>query len=360
MRKHGGGDADTTETRLQMTGAGALRRLAAPLALVALAVTFAAQAAAATVVAPKAVTGGTTAVRATSATLLGTVDPGGAATSYFFQYGPTAAYGKQTTAGTLPAGTVKVKVGQAASGLIAGDHYRLVASNSAGPAVGKDRIFTVKKKSVKTKFTVPKPTAPTPYGGTYVLSGSLAGAGNAGRALVLQASPYPFLEAFTTIGAPVHSDATGHFSFRVTGLTRTTQFRVSTLDPRPIYSSVTTQLVGVKVTMKVAYSGHRGLVRLYGTVTPAKPGAHLDFQLFKAVRPGNSPKAEERTARFATQFSTIVKRGTATVSRYSVVVKIVRGGSYRAYVGIPKKGTVSSGWSRSVLLHGAPGSSKRR
>jgi hypothetical protein len=309
-------------------------------------------------VAPKPTTGAATFVRATSATLVGTVDPGGAATSYFFQYGPTIAYGKQTTPGQLPAGTARVKVGQAVSGLLVGYHYRLVATNSVATVPGKDRTFAVQTTTGKARFTLAKSSAPTVYGETFVLSGTLSGAGNANRALVLQASPYPFLEAFATVGLLAHTDAAGRFSFHVAKMTKTTQFRVSTLDPRPIYSPITTQQVAVKVTLKVRSSGHRGLVRLYGTVTPAKPGARLDLQLFKQVRPGNSPKAEEKTSRFATQFGTHVKRGTATVSRFSLIVKVLHGGSYRAYVNLAKKGTVVSGASLSVLLHAAPGSSK--
>jgi hypothetical protein len=338
-----------------------VRRLLVLLAIAACAAPLVAQAATAPgkPTAPKATTGGATVVHGTSATLVGTVDPGGAATSYSFEYGPTIAYGKRTTPGKLPAGTSRVKVGQPVSGLLAGYHYRLLATNEVATAYGKDHTFGVKKTSGKSKFTLAKATAPTVYGGTYVLSGTLAGTGNANRALVLQASPYPFLEAFTTVGLLAHTDPAGRFSFHVPHLVKTTQFRVATLDPRPLYSRVTTQQVAVKVTMKVRSSGTRGLIRVYGTVTPAEPGAHLELQLFKAVRPGDSPKAEERTARFATQFSTLVKKGTATVSRFSVVVKIARGGSYRAYASLTKRGAVTSGASRSMLLHAAPGSSKR-
>jgi hypothetical protein len=307
---------------------------------------------------PKVSTGKATAVRGTSATLLGTVDPNGAATSYYFQYGPTVAYGKQTTPGNLPAGTTRVKVGQAVTGLLSGYHFRLVAKNVLGLTPGKDRVFGVKKTG-STKFTIVKSAEPTVFGSTYVLSGTLSGTGSANRALVLQASPFPFLEAFSAIGLSSHTDAAGRFSFAVPKMTRTTQFRVSTLDPRPLYSRVVTQQVAVKVVMKVRSSGHPGLVRLYGTVTPAKPGAHLDFQLLKQVRPGNSPKAEEKTTRFSTQFSTLVKRGTATVSRFSAVVRLRHSGSYRAHVNLSSKGVVVSGSSRSVLLH-APKSSTNK
>jgi hypothetical protein len=349
--------------QINQRSATALRRLlplAPILAILALVTPLGALAAAPTptVGPPKATTGSSTAVRGTSATLQGSVDPGDAPTSYYFQYGPTIAYGKQTVAGKLPAGTVKTRVGQAVTGLISGYHYRLVAINAYGSSVGKDRVFGVKKTS-KVRFAIVKSTAPTTFAATYVLTGTLSGAGNANRALALQASPFPFLEAFTTVGTAARTDAAGRFSFRVASLEKTTQFRVATLDPRPLYSRVVTQDVGVKVTLKVRSSGHRGLVRLYGTVTPAKPGAHVQFQLFKSARPGDSEKGEERTSRYATQFSTIVKRGTATVSRFSSVVEVRRGGSYRAYVNLSHKQAVGPGYSRTLLLHAAPSSTTK-
>jgi hypothetical protein len=337
-----------------------LRRLlllAPVLALLAVAAPLVAQAAGTKIGRPKASTGNAVGVRGTSATLVGTVDPNGAVTTYYFQYGPTVAYGKQSTPGTLPAGTTRVKVGQAVTGLLTGYHYRLVASNALGTTPGKDRTLGV-KSLVGNQFTLAKSAGPTVFGGTYVLSGTLSGIGNANRAIALQGSPYPYLEAFTTTGLPSHTDAAGRFSFRVPNMTRSTQYRVSTFDPRPLYSRVVAQEVAAKVTIKVRSSGHPGLVRLYGTVTPAKPGAHLNIQLLKQVRPGNSPKTEERTTRFATQFRTAVKRGTATTSRFSVVVTIRRGGSYRAYVNLSNRAAVIAGWSRSVLLHAAPGSTK--
>ncbi len=52
--------------------------------------------AAASAAAPKATTGGAKGVGYGSATVDGTVNPGGEATSYYFQFGPTRAYGGQT------------------------------------------------------------------------------------------------------------------------------------------------------------------------------------------------------------------------------------------------------------------------
>ena len=324
---------------------------AALLASLALAVAPGAQAAGkAAAGRPLVTTGGTAQVRGSSATLLGAVNPRGAATTYYFQYGPTIAYGKQTTPATLPAGVTKVKVGQAVTGILAGYHYRLAGSNVYGPTLGKDRTFGVKNPA-KPTFTLTKSPAPTPFGGPFVLSGSLAGVGSANRKLALQSSPFPYLTPFTTIGLPVITNALGRFSFRVASLSTSTQFRVTTLDPRPAYSPIVEHRVAVRVTLKVRTTRHKGLVRLYGTVTPARVGAPVRFQLLKPVRPGKS----EKETRFATQFSSVVKRGTKTIARFSAIERIQRGGSYRAYV-VVKTGALVAGASTAVLLHAAPGS----
>jgi hypothetical protein len=306
---------------------------------------------------PTVITGGAGHAQPTSATLLGAVNPRGAITSYYFQYGPTIAYGKQTTPASLPAGTTRVKVGQAATGLLPGYHYRLVASNEKGLKFGKDRTFAG-GKALKSKFSITKPTVATVYGGALNLTGLLSGTGNAARKIILQESPYPYLAPFTTVGLPIVTSSTGAFSFHVPRLLTSTQYRVSTLDPRPLYSSLVTVSAALRVTLKVRTSSHKGLVRLYGTVTPASVGARVTFQLRKKVRPGNTEKTSERTTKFATQFSTTTKRGTKTVSRFSTIVSVRKGGSYRAEVTPAKKGALGAGDSATVLLHSAPASAK--
>lgn len=300
---------------------------------------------------PSVVTGGVH-VQGASTTLLGSVNPRGAAASYYFEYGPTIAYGKRTNPGNLPTGTSTVKIGQAATGLLAGYHYRLVANNSFGTKYGKDRTYTT-KAARRSKFKLNKPKEPTVYGSSLLLGGSLVATGNVGRQVELQASPYPYLTSFQTVGAPIATGAGGAFSFRVPRLLTSTQYRVSTLDARPQYSSIVEVQAAYRVTLRVKTSKHRGLVRLYGTITPAVVGAHVQFQLSKKVRPGKTEKTEERTTRFSTQFSTTSKRGTQTLSRFSAVVKVRKGGSYRAEVQPVKKGALVAGGSPTVLIHGA-------
>jgi hypothetical protein len=302
---------------------------------------------------PLVLTGGVAHVRGTTGLLEGSVNPRGFVTTYFFQYGPTVAYGSQTATATLAAGTTTVKVGQTASPLLPGYHYRLVASNQAGSKPGRDRVFAA--HTIRNTFSIPKPTEATVFGSPLVLGGSLSGAGNANRRIQLQASPFPYLTAFAPVGTPIVTNALGRFSFRVPNLSVSTQFRVNTLDPRPLFSAILTEHVAPRVTLKVRSTSHKGLVRLYGTVAPAQVGATVSFQLLKAVRPGKS----ERTSKFGTQFSTIVKRGTRTVSRFSAVVSVRRGGRYRAFVQAHKGGFVS-GASQTVVLKAAPGSAVKR
>jgi hypothetical protein len=95
---------------------------------------------------PTVVTGGFGKAGYGSALLKGSVDPGGRPTSYVFQYGRTAAYGRTTKARAAGAASATVAAAIRASGLKPGKtyHYRLVANNPAGVSAGADRTFRTK------------------------------------------------------------------------------------------------------------------------------------------------------------------------------------------------------------------------
>jgi hypothetical protein len=323
------------------------------LAALLLAFPLVAGAASTTLGPPVVSTGGTSHERGTAATLLGAVNPRGATTTYFFQYGPTVAYGSQTPPGTLPAGFASVKVGQTVTLIRAGYHYRLVASNVHGTTFGRDHSFTPKSSGAQ-KFELAKLSAPLPYGGPLVLSGGLNGATGGNRRVQLQESPFPYLTPFVSLGLIQTTSVTGRFAFRVPALFSSTQFRVATLDPLPLLSPVVTARVAVRVTLKVKASGRRGIVRLYGTVKPAEVGARVLFQLEKPARPGTgSEAAEERTVRYAATGSTVAKRATRSASRFSAVLDIKQTGHYRAFVQL-RHGPLVSSFSPTILIHGAP------
>ena len=93
---------------------------------------------------PTVTTGGASSRHNSSAVLNGTVNPNGAATTYFFQWGTTPSYGAQTTTHSAGSGSSPVAVHLTASPLRPGTtyHYRLVATNSSGNSAGADRTFT--------------------------------------------------------------------------------------------------------------------------------------------------------------------------------------------------------------------------
>src|SRR5688500_7551374 len=93
--------------------------------------------------APSATTGAASALTRSGATLTGTVDPNGTATTWHFEYGTTTAYGLQSAGGDAGAGEDPVTVSIPVSGLSAGTtyHYRLVAVNADGTVQGADRTF---------------------------------------------------------------------------------------------------------------------------------------------------------------------------------------------------------------------------
>jgi hypothetical protein len=94
---------------------------------------------------PVVTTGGAGEVSVGSVTLTGSVDPQGWETGYFFEYGPTAAYGSRwpsldVTLGALTGGQPIVAFLQ---NLQPGTvyHYRLVATNPGGSGYGADETF---------------------------------------------------------------------------------------------------------------------------------------------------------------------------------------------------------------------------
>jgi len=100
--------------------------------------------AAAVAAAPTAITGPVGTVGPTSATVSGTVNPGGQATSWHVEYGTSTSYGSQSASANVGSGTANVAVSRSLSGLAAGTtyHYRVVATNGAGTSRGADGIFT--------------------------------------------------------------------------------------------------------------------------------------------------------------------------------------------------------------------------
>lgn len=92
---------------------------------------------------PIVATGASSGVGTSTATVSGTVIPGGADATWQFQYGTSTSYGLTTPSQALPASTTASAVSAPLTGLTANTtyHYRLTATNAAGITRGADRTF---------------------------------------------------------------------------------------------------------------------------------------------------------------------------------------------------------------------------
>lgn len=78
-----------------------------------------------------------------------TINPWAQATTYRFEYGPTAAYGQSTAGKTIAAGEEGVEVSSLVTGLAPATtyHYRVVAENASGTVATSDATFTTRPRS---------------------------------------------------------------------------------------------------------------------------------------------------------------------------------------------------------------------
>ena len=274
-------------------------RTAVLLALSAGAFLLPASAHAATLPVPSVTTAGVSNVTYSSAILYGDVDAHGQLTSYAFQYGPTSAYGSQSPLAPAGNGTVTIKVSQAVTGLQPGVtyHYRVLATSPGGTAKGADRTFATPKIPLSVQIAgVPNPVV---FGEPFFVEGTLSGTGASTHEIVLQANPFPYLAGFKDVGNPEVADSAGGF-------------------------------------FHVRRARRRGFVRLYGDVAPAEVGALVGFQL---LVPGRS----------INEGGTVVKAGTASVSRFSRVVRLRHPGLYRALIEVDDGAHVSN-YSEPILI----------
>jgi hypothetical protein len=293
--------------------------------------------AAADVTKPTVKTGGAARVTPTSATLTGTVNPNGARTTYYFQWGGTKLYAFATGPTDAGSGTHARAAAADITGLNPNTtyHYRIVARNEKGTTFGADRTF----KSLKQPLGFSLAAAPNPatWSTGTTLAGQLTGTGNAGRTVKLQQKAFPYTATFTDVGNQLITDALGNFSFPVPLLTVNTQFRVITVDKPTVTSPIVlvgcAVRVGVRASAKRVRRGHR--VRFSGHVTPANDGALYAVQrLRKGV--------------WLTVKGGSLRHGSTTSSRYRKTLRVRHFGRYRVYVGVNNQNT--SGVSREVRL----------
>ncbi len=301
---------------------------AATIAVTALLAALAAAAPAEAASKPAVSTGPAKSVSYASATVTGTINPEGSGTSYYFQYGPTRAYGGQTGIGSAGSGGSGVGVAVALGGLqpLTIYHYRLVAVNGVGTTLGADRTFQTTK--VPLSLAILASPNPVVFGGPVVIQGTLSGTNNAGRAVKLQGNPFPFTAGFQNIGNPELTSATGGFSFTLLGASVSELFRVVTTTNPPVISPVTGENVAVQVTSHVARTRRRGIARIYGTVTPAENGQQIG--ILRIIH-----------GRGVLAAGTTLRPDGTSASHFSVKVRIHKG-VYRVLAHVVGAGQVSN------------------
>jgi len=161
------------------------------------------------------------------------------------------------------------------------------------------------------------------YGTTnlYGTSTPITVAGNAGRPVQLQASPFPHVAGFVNVGNPQVASAQGVFAFTLLSVGINTQFRVVLPSKPQVFSPVVgvgvAPRVATRVSARTVFTGAR--VRFSGTVRPARRGARVVIQ-------------RKRGKRWRYVAATKSRRGGQRFSRYAPRIRIRRGGSYRVLV----------------------------
>src|SRR4051795_10278484 len=253
------------------------------------------------------------------ATLHGTVDPRGTATSAFFQYGKTKNYGTNTpnqSAGVSP-GAIPLSAGVTGLKSSTTYHFRIVAQNADGRTNGKDQTFKTAAPTTTPVFT----PNPVPYGDPVNVSGQIVGSGAKGAEVTLFGRAFPFTDPFTQFGNTVVADANGNYLFILSSALSTAQFEVRAKTNPPFTSSIQTLQVSSKISLAVADKIRKGKkLRFHGLVQPGQDGTVV--QIFKRKRDGT----------FGLFKSTTLKHRSDGRSSYSVRKKLYRRGIFRAVV----------------------------
>jgi len=170
---------------------------------------------------PVVATTDATAITCTGATLNGSVNPSGLATNYHFEWGPTVAYGNNTTTLSAGSGSATILVNAPISGLTAGTtyHFRLVAVNTDGSSNGSDFTFAPCTAAVITTAASSITMISASSGGNVTTDG---GSSVTARGVCWGTAANPTITgSHTTDGSGI-----GTFTSSLTGLTANTTYHV--------------------------------------------------------------------------------------------------------------------------------------
>jgi hypothetical protein len=266
-----------------------------------------------------------TGVTTSGAHLSASLDPNGAATTYYFQYGRSTGYGNRSTPVTMPAGANPVAVAADISGLrpYTRYHWRLYARNSAGITRGRDR--TLRTGRVASSITLFSSRAKVQYGRGITLGGRVTGAGTNGMMLRLEQEAFPFGTGFASVKTTKVS-GDGGYLFSVDNVWALTRFRVVTETQTPLTSAVASIKSAPRTTIAATLLG-RKRARISGKIRPAISG---ELSLQRRSTSGRWAQVKHRSLTGAKSYSLKVSRARKLNRAYRVVVLPARGAYVKA------------------------------
>jgi hypothetical protein len=273
---------------------------------------------------------------ATSARISARVDPNGAPTTWYVEWGTSSSLGNRTPDQALPAGPSAVPVSIVLDGLPSYTriHWRLVAANSIGVRRTSRRSFVTARAPSGVTLSVLPPV--TTWSRTVSIGGSVRGSGVSGLTVALQQSSFPYDAGFHQVDT-ARTDRNGLFRFAPRAVFVATQYRAVPLAAPQLASAVVQARVRSRVRVHRGRKTRRA-VWLTGAVNPGLPSGRATLQRrvrgrWRAVRRVSLTTLTELRSSYAFK----VRRARA-VRRYRVTVAARDGGAH------------ARGYSRSISV----------